>query len=367
MEEITMTSQNTSNAKKVAILIENQFEDLEFQIPYTALQKTGARVTVLGSRMNDEYQSYRGTLTIKPDATATEVSAEDFDAFVIPGGSIRTNPNVVHLVQAAIAQGKWIAAVGFGPQVLIEADQLKGRKVTGSHAIRKDIENAGATYLDAPAIVDEHLLTARRPGDLPIFTTTLLRVLGLTIPDTHLPDTAEVHAHEWWELGAAWGGSSRQELIQAINTAIIGERYTLEAFRQYSYRVSDDELRQLLQAISNLKLRHVQRLEERLSRTFHEQVSWQALGSEAYAALRSWLQSSDEIDILRRALGDVQTGVIDTYRLCNQLTDPLTVDILDTIEQDLAQYEQQLATLYRARAGAKVLPPIPTTVVAVAQ
>lgn len=361
-----MSPNNTSNSRKVAILIENQFEDLEFQIPYIALQKAGARVTVLGSRMNDDYRSYRGTVSIKPDATATEVSAAGFDAFVIPGGSIRTNPNVIRLVVDAIAQGKWIAAVGYGPQILIEADQLKGRKVAGCRAIRKDIENAGATYLDAPAIVDDHLITARRPGDLPIFTTTLLRMLGLTIEDTHLPDTTE-HTYEWWELGEAWGGTSRRELVQALNTAIIGERYTLEAFRQYSYRVSDEELSQLLQEISNLKLRHVQRLEERLQKTFHEQVSWQALGSEAYAALRSWLQSSDEISILRHALGDVQTGVIDTYRLCNQLTDPLTVDILDTIEQDLARYEQRLATLYRAHAGEVIQPPIPTTVAAVAR
>ena len=361
-----MISKSASNLKEVAILIENQFEDLEFQIPYTALKRANAAVTVLGSRMNDEYESYRGTVSVKPDATATEVSAGDFDAFVIPGGSLRSNPNVVRLVKDAIAQNKWIAAVGYGPQVLIEADQLKGRKVAGCRAIRKDIENAGATYLDAPAIVDGPLITARRPGDLPIFTTTLLRLLGLTIKETHLPDTTD-HSYEWWELGEAWGGSSRRELVQALNTAIIGERYTMEAFKQYTYRVSNEDLRQLLQKISNLKQCHAQRLEDRLHHTFHEQVSWQALGSEAYAALQSWLQSSDEIAILRRALGDVQTGVIDTYRLCNQLTDPLTVSILETIERDLARYEQHLATLYRDRAGKHLQPPIPTTVAAVAR
>ena len=96
-------------------------------------------------------------------------------------------------------------------------------------------------------------------------------------------------------------------------------------------------------------------------------MSWQAVGSEAYAALRGWLQTSDDTAILRRSLGDMQTGVIDTYRLCNQLTDPLTVDILDRVEQDLAKYEQRLAALYRERAGAEVKPPIPTTVAAVAR
>ena len=359
-----MTSNNKAVPKKVAILIENQFEDLEFKIPYTALQKTGATVTILGSRMNDEYQSYRGKELIKPDATATEVVAEDFDAFVIPGGSIRTNPNVVRLITNANIQGKWIAAIGYGPQVLIEANLLNGKSATGCRAIRKDIENAGATYLDAPAIVDEHLLCARCPGDLPIFTTTLLRELGLTIEDTYLPDTAQ-HGHEWWELGEGWGGSTRRELTQAINTAIIGERYTLEAFKQYGYRATDKDLRLLFQEISDLKQHHVKQLENRLKATFHGEVTWQALGSEAYAVLQVWLQSSDELSLMRRALGDLQTGVIDTYRLCNQLTDPLTVDLLNTIEQDLADCEQRLAAFYRTHAGTKVEPPIPTTVAAV--
>ncbi|ESA36641.1 intracellular family [Leptolyngbya sp. Heron Island J] len=359
-----MAANSESTPKRVAILIENKFEDLEFQIPHTALQKAGATVTVLGSRMNEEYQSYRGTVLIKPDATATEVSADNFDALVIPGGSIRTNPNVVRLVTNAINQDKWIAAVGHGPQVLIEVDQLKNKQVTGCRAIRKDIENAGAIYLDKPTIVHDHLITARRPGDLPIFTTTLLKHLGLTIKGTDLPDTTESD-HEWWELGKAWGGSSRRQIVQALNTAIIGERYTTEAFRQYLHRVTDADLHQLLQTSIDLKRRHVKQLEDRLHTAFQEQVSWQAVGSEAYAALQSWLQSTDEIAILRRVLGDLQTGVTDTYRLSNQLTDPLTVDIMDTIEQDLAQYEQHFADLYRKHAGEQVQPPIPTTVAAV--
>ncbi len=357
-----MTSK--SESARVAILIENQFEDLEFQIPHTALQQAGATVTVLGSRMNEEYQSYRGTVLIKPDATATEVSAENFDALVIPGGSLRTNPNVVNLVTNAISQGKWIAAIGYGPQILIETDQLRDKHVTGCRAIRKDLENAGATYLDKPTVIDDHLITARRPGDLPIFITTLLQHLELTIEGTDLPDTAE-QEYEWWELGKAWGGSSRPQIIQALNTAIIGERYTIEAFRQYLYRVTDRDLHLLLQGSIDLKRHHVKQLEDRLHKTFNEEVSWQAVGSEAYATLQGWLQSTDEIAILRRVLGDLQTGVTDTYRLSNQLTDPLTVNIMDTIEQDLARYEQRFAELYRNRAGEQVQPPTPTTVAAV--
>ncbi len=120
-----------------------------------------------------------------------------------------------------------------------------------------------------------------------------------------------------------------------------------------------------MQEISTTKQNHVQSLETRLYDAFDERVTWQAVGSEAYAALHSWLQSSDELSILRRALGDIQTGVIDTYHLCQQLTDPLTVSIFDEIKRDLSQYEQRLADIYRSRSGDRIQPPLPTTIAAV--
>lgn len=362
-----VSANGMNNVRKVAILVENGVEDSEFQIPYTALQQAGAKVTLLGSRMNDEYQGKRGEVSITPDATATEVLSEDFDAIVIPGGAapdrIRANPNAVSLVMDAMAQGKIVAAVCHGPQVLIEADQLRGKQATGFRAIRKDIQNAGATYIDEPVVVDQNLITARRPGDLPIFTTTLLSRLALTIQGTDLPETSD-RTYEWWELAQAWGGSSRQDIINALNTAIVGERYTAAAFRQYEDRVMDAELKVVFREVSTAKERHTQLLEQRLH-TFNEQVTWQALGSDAFATLQSWLQSNDDISILRRALGDIQTGVVDSYHLCAQLTDPLTVEILEQIEANLSQFERRLATLYRARAGAAVQPPTPTTMAVV--
>lgn len=359
-----MVSTNQASSQRVAILMENQFEDFLFQIPYTALQKAGAMVTAIGSRMNEQYQGKRGKVSHKPDATATEMRASDFEAILIPVGGIRANPFAVSLVTEAMAQKKVVVAIGYGLEVLIEADQLQGKQVTGLRSMRKEIENAGATYIDSPAIVDDNLMTARRPSDLPILMNTLLKRLGLPIEGMNLPEESH-RSFEWWVLGEAWGGSSRREIINALNTAIIGERYTLEAFKQYSYRAAHEELRLLLQEISTTKQQHVQLLEARLYDAFNEQVTWQAVGSEAYAALHSWLQSSDELSILRRALGDIQTGVIDTYHLCNQLTDPLTVEILEKIERDLARYEQRLAEIYRARCGEKIRPPMPTTIAAV--
>jgi len=359
-----MTSTKQTNSKRVAILIENQFEDLQLIIPETALKQAGAEITVLGSRMNEKYAGKRGKVFRNPDATVSEMRASDFDAIVIPVGAIRTNPFAVKFVSAAIALDKIIAAVGCGLQVLIETKQLSGKKVTGFHSIRTDLENAGAIYVKDPVVVDGYLITARKPADLPMFTTTLLDRLELTIKGMTLPETSD-RTFAWWKLGQRWNGSSRADITKALNTAIVGERYTLEAFKQYSYRSSDRELRSLLQEISTIKQRHVQLLEAHLYNAFKEQVGWQAVGSEAYAALISWLQSSNELSILRRALGDIQTGVVDIYHLSCQLSAPETVAILEEIEHDLMMYEERLVDLYQGRSGDRVKPPLPTTIAAV--
>ena len=359
-----MASTNQANSKRVAILMENQFEDCLFQVPYQALQKAGAKVTILGSRMNEEYHGKRRKVSCKPDDTATEVRASDFDGFVIPVGNIRANPFFVSLIAEAMTQEKAIATVGYGIQVLIEADKLPDKRVTGLESIRKDIENAGANYIGGPVVVDGNLITARKSSDIAIMVNSLLKYLELKITEETPKDDRE-HSFDWWKLAEAWGGSSRQEIVNALNTAIIGEHYTLEAFKQYGYRVRDEELKNLLKEIGTTKQNHIQLLETRLNKAFSERVTWQAAGSEAYAALHSLLQSSDELSILRRALGDIQTGVIDTSHLSHQLTDPITVAIFAEIRQDLSQYEQKLAELYRSHCGEQIKPPIPTTIAAV--
>jgi protease I len=347
-----MTAED-NGTKKVAILIEKNFEDSEFQIPYTALQEAGAEVTVLGSRMNETYTGKQGVVSIKPDGTTTEARAEDFDAVIIPGGmapdTMRTNMKTVRFVQDAVEQNKLVAAVCHGPQVLIEGDLLRGRRATGFRAIRKDMQNAGASFTDEPLVVDGNLITSRRPGDLPIFTVAILRRLGLGIKDTYLPDETNFDA-DWWKLGETWGGSSKSEIIDALNTAIRGERYAMDAFEHYAEKATDQELRSVFKEISATKQRHVQMLETRLIALDAEE-SFQAAGSGAYATLKSWLQSSDDVSLLRRALGDLQTGVVDAYNLRNKLTDPATVAIFDEIEVDIAKHEQHVADLYHARTS----------------
>lgn len=349
---------------RVAILVEKNFEDSEFQIPYTALQEAGAEVVVLGSRVNETYAGKQGKVSIKADATTTEMRAADFDAVIIPGGmapdTMRTNMKTVRFVADAVEQGKLVAAVCHGPQVLIEGDLLQGKRATGFRAIRKDMQNAGARFEDAPLVVDDRLITSRRPGDLPIFTTAILRRLDLTVKERALPDENSMDA-DWWQLGEAWGGSTKAEILDGINTAIRGEHYALRAFEHYAEQATDEELRAVFNDIRATKEQHISRLEARLLALGGEKTL-QAEGSGAWATLKSWLQSSDDVSVLRRALGDLQTGVVDTYNLRNSLTDPTTVAIFDEMEVTLAGQEQRIADLYLARTTKdKVKAATPTT------
>jgi protease I len=363
-----MNSNGQIKSKRVAILIEQQVEDAEFQVPYTALIWAGAQVVVLGRRMNEEYRGKQGKLLIKADGTTTEARAEDFDAVIIPGGAapdrMRTNMKTVHFVQAAMEQNILVAAVCHGPQVLIEGDLLRGKQATGFRAIRKDMQNAGAEFVDQPLVIDGNLITARRPGDLPIFTTAILRHLQLKVPDTILPDVNDLDAG-WWKLGEQWNGSSKSEIVHAINTAIAGEKYGAEAFECYTNQISLDQARVTFRGICANKQRHINTLEARLA-VLDESQSLQATASGAYAALKTWLEATNnDIEILRRALGDLQTGVVDVYNLQNKLTDPATVDIFDQMEVAIAHDEQHVVNLYHSLLSGTAKPPEPTTSAAV--
>jgi protease I len=357
-----MASMNGHQKTRVAVLVENNFEDSELQIPCAALSKAGATICLIGSRMNDEYKGKQGKVLAKPSATATEVRAEDFAAILIPGGAapdrIRTNPNAVRLVKEAMEQNIPVAAVCHGPQVLIEADCLQGKRATGFLAIRQDMENAGANYINEPVVIDGNLITSRQPGDLPIFATAILNHLGLSIANMTLPSTND-NTYQWWKLGEAWGGSTQSDIINALNTAIAGENYTLTTFSNYREQVSDPELSSVLQEICTTKQGHIQRLETRLA-DFGEEASLPEKGSATYGNLQNLFQSDDEIAILRRTLGEIQTGVVDTYNLLTKITDPLTVDILTEVEANLAKWERRLGDLYRSRLGENVQPPMPT-------
>lgn len=354
-----MMSNNLGNTKRVAILIENGVEDSEFQIPYKAIKMAGFEAVVLGSRTNENYKGKQGKLSMQADATTTEARPEEFDAVIIPGGmapdKMRINPNTVQFVQRAMEQGKLVAAVCHGPQVLIEADLLRGKNATGYRAIRKDMENAGANYINEPLVVDGNLITSRQPSDLAIFTTAILSRLGYGGKEAALPHENDSSA-EWWKLADAWGGSTKGEIVNALNTALAGERYSREAFQHYAEKSSDAEVRSLLQEMIANKEHHIQMLERRLHE-LGENPSLPAKAADTIAKLKTALQGSDDMAMMRRALGDIQTGVVDTYNLLLMLTDPVSVRLLTEIEADLAQFERRFAQLYHQRVGSGIAKP----------
>jgi protease I len=324
-------------------------------------------VVVLGSRMNEKYTGKRGKLSMQSDGTTTEAIASEFDAVVIPGGmapdEMRRNPNTVNFVKDAMQQGKIVAAVCHGPQVLIESDLLKGKQATGFVAICKDMINAGANYVDKALVIDGNLITSRQPGDLAIFTTAILSRLGYGGKEVALPQENDPNA-EWWKLADAWGGSSKGDIVKGLNTALAGDRYSMKALQKYTEKESDTEVASLFNEMIANKQSHIQKLEARLA-AIGEKPSLIANIANQYAKVKTALAGSDDIYQLRSALGDVQTGIGDIGNLVAMYTDPESTAIFTEIYNDLLVSEQRLAKLYRARTGASAQPAKPTTAPAV--
>jgi protease I len=167
--------------KRVAVLVEQKYEELEVWYPVYRLREAGCRVTLVGPEEGKVYPSKLG-YPAKADAAAGSVSAADFDAVVVPGGwapdYIRRSEAMLTLVRDAAAAGKPVASICHGPWVLCSAGCLKGRNATGVHSIKDDMVNAGATFVDQEVCVDGNVITSRKPDDLPAFMTEVLKALA---------------------------------------------------------------------------------------------------------------------------------------------------------------------------------------------
>jgi protease I len=166
--------------KRVAILLEQQYQELEVWYPYYRLKEAGCKVTLVAPEAGQTYPSKLG-YPAKSDKSAKDVSADDFDALVIPGGFapdfIRRSEAMIRLTSMLAEQGKPIAAICHGPWVLCSTQALKNRKATCFFAIKDDVSNAGAKYVDAEVIRDGNIITSRKPDDLPAFMQALLQAL----------------------------------------------------------------------------------------------------------------------------------------------------------------------------------------------
>ena len=167
--------------KKVAILIEDLFDDKELLYPYYRMQEEGYKVDLIGAKKDVTYKSKHG-LPMKSDFGSHDIDTNDYDAVIIPGGFspdyMRRTVSTVRFVKLMNQQNKLIAAICHGPWMMISSCDLKGRKLTGFHSVRVDIENAGATYLDQEVVVDNNFVTSRTPNDLPAFTKAIIKKLS---------------------------------------------------------------------------------------------------------------------------------------------------------------------------------------------
>ncbi|KOS05363.1 glutamine amidotransferase [Flavobacterium akiainvivens] len=168
-------------SKKVAILATHGFEESELKSPKEAIEQQGWTAEVIapeaGSIKSWADKNWGPEYTV--DKTVSQVSASDYDALVLPGGVInpdhlRVNENAVAFVKAFFDQKKPVAAICHGPQTLINAGVVDGRKITSVKAISQDLKNAGAKWEDSEVVVDQGLVTSRTPQDLPAFNKKLI-------------------------------------------------------------------------------------------------------------------------------------------------------------------------------------------------
>lgn len=166
--------------KRVAVLVDQQYQEMEVWYPYYRLIEAGAEVHLIGAEKGKSYPSKVG-YPATSDLSYDEVSASDYDGIVCPGGFapdfIRRHPKANQLVADFDKQGKLVAAICHGLWCCCSARILNGRKCTSFFAIRDDVEHAGAIWSDEEVVVDRNLVSSRKPADLPAFMRACIDVL----------------------------------------------------------------------------------------------------------------------------------------------------------------------------------------------
>jgi protease I len=171
--------------KRVAILVADGFEQAELTEPRKALDEAGARTQIV-STAKDRVQGWKHFEKadhFKVDVPIQAANPDDFDALLLPGGvanpdQLRTNPQAVSFVRAFAESGKPIAAICHGPWTLIDAGAVRGRRVTSWPSLKTDLTNAGAQWTDEEVVVDQGLVSSRKPQDIPAFNREMLNLFG---------------------------------------------------------------------------------------------------------------------------------------------------------------------------------------------
>jgi protease I len=166
---------------KIAMILGPEFEDSEFRVPYDCLREAGHDVTIIGPESGKTVEGKRGREKVEIEAEPQESDPYEFDGLVIPGGhspdNIRTNEAIVGFIRRFATTGRPLAAICHGPQLLIEADLVRGKRMTSWPSVKTDLVNAGADWVDEKVVLDGALITSRKPDDLDAFCRAVLSAL----------------------------------------------------------------------------------------------------------------------------------------------------------------------------------------------
>ena len=167
---------------KIGVLIGPKFEDVEYTKPAKAFKEKGHELIIIGLKAGEKVKGKHGNVSVMVEKSVYDVSVDNFDALFIPGGyspdKLRADDNAVQFTRKFVESGKPVLAICHAPQLLITAQVIKGRKITGWKSIVPDIKNAGAEYINEEVVEDGNIISSRSPDDIPAFTKASLKKLG---------------------------------------------------------------------------------------------------------------------------------------------------------------------------------------------
>jgi protease I len=229
------------SGKRAIVLAEDQYQELELWYPLLRLRGTGMEVQVVGTGSTTTYKGKYG-YPVDVDASADEVQGKDVDVVVIPGGyapdRLRRYPAVLKLVRDAFEAGRVVAAICHAGWVLVSAGIVKGRTLTSFSAIKDDLVNAGATWVDKEVVQDGNLITSRNPLDLPAFTDAIIVALG-GIESSGLERVTE-----------------RTDALEALRMAIRAEEAAKRFYSLAEQKTKDAEAKNIFHRLAQDEERH---------------------------------------------------------------------------------------------------------------
>lgn len=173
------------HGKTIAILATDGFEQVELTEPRKALDEAGAKTVVISPKSGEikgwKFKEWGDT--VKVDKSLENANPNEYDALVLPGGVInpdhlRMDPKVVNFVKQFVGTGRTVAAICHGPWTLVEADVVRGKKVTSWPSLKTDLRNAGATWVDQEVVTDGQFIFSRNPNDIPAFSRTIIEAIS---------------------------------------------------------------------------------------------------------------------------------------------------------------------------------------------